>query len=522
MTDDQAQAAGRAADDAPRPDVIDPSRLDPHVKSLRTHAARGTLINSGFQLGLTALGALQRLAIAAWLTREEYGLWGILVATLITLTVLKQLGIADKYIQQNEDDQEAAFQKAFTLELGLSAAFFVLVCLVLPLYGLAYGHMEIVAPGIVLALSVMLTAFESPSWIPYRRMQYMRQRTLTAIDPVTAFAVTIPLVAAGASYWGMIIGAVAGSAAGAIVCTVTCPYRLRLRFSRDTLREYASFSLPLFGMGLSRLAVVQGSLIVASHTVGLAGVGVIGLATTISVFADRADQILSQTIYPAVCAVVHRIDVLAEAFVKSNRVALMWAAPFAVALALFADDLVHYAFGERWNAAVPLLIAFGLTCGAGQVAYNWHVFMRALNRTKPLFHAAVLELVVFFAVAVPGMIVFGVAGYAAGFAATTAVQIAIRSWYMRRVFHGFRVLRQMARAIVPTLPPAALILLMRFVADGGRTPARVVVELALYWGVAIGATVLLERTLVKEMVSYLRGRSFRARAPVATGQPAST
>src|SRR3954454_5574047 len=123
-----AEAGIGAAAEAPaaRPDVIDPSRLDPHVLSLRSHAARGTLINSGFQLGLTALGTLQRLAVAAWLTRAEYGLWGLLIATLITLVTLKQVGIADKYIQQNEPDQEAAFQKAFTLELGLSLAFFVL------------------------------------------------------------------------------------------------------------------------------------------------------------------------------------------------------------------------------------------------------------------------------------------------------------------------------------------------------------------------------------------------------------
>src|SRR5947207_5157600 len=105
-----------------RPDVIDPSRLDPHVKSLRRHTARGTLINSGFQLGLTALGTFQRLAVAAWLTRAEYGLWGILIATLITLSVLKQVGIAGKYIQQNEPDQELPFPKAFTLAMALSVA----------------------------------------------------------------------------------------------------------------------------------------------------------------------------------------------------------------------------------------------------------------------------------------------------------------------------------------------------------------------------------------------------------------
>src|SRR4051794_35213882 len=169
-------------------------------RGLRRHAARGTLINSAFQVGLAGLGFLRRLLIAAFLTRAEFGVWGIIITTLITLSWLKDLGIADKYVQQNEPDQEAAFQKAFTMELLLSMGFFVLLCVAMPLYGLACGHAEIILPGIVLALSVPLTAFESPVWIPYRRMQFVRQRSLASIDPVVAFLVTMIAGALGAGY----------------------------------------------------------------------------------------------------------------------------------------------------------------------------------------------------------------------------------------------------------------------------------------------------------------------------------
>src|SRR3954470_6084008 len=225
-------------------------------ENLRTRTARGTLINSAFQIGLAGLGLLKRVAVAAFLTREEFGIWGIMLAVLITLVWLKQVGIADKYIQQSEPDQEAAFQKAFTLELLLSFAYFVLCCLVLPLYALAYGHEEIILPGIVLGTAVILTALETPAWIPYRTMHYARQRLLTSVDPVVSIVATIAFGAAGYGYWGLVWGALIGSAAGATVCLATSPYRIRLRFHRETFREYASFSWPLVGLGLSRLLVV--------------------------------------------------------------------------------------------------------------------------------------------------------------------------------------------------------------------------------------------------------------------------
>lgn len=486
------------------PGVVEEPIVDPMPRNLRHTAARGTIINASFQIGLAGLNTVKRLAVAGFLTRAEFGIWGITLSILITLLGLKQLGIGDKYIQQTERDQEAAFQKAFTLELLASLAFFGLVALALPLFALAYGHWEIVAPGLVLAASIPLSAFELPAWIPYRRMQYTRYRTLTAIDPIFGLTSTIALGAAGLGYWALVIGVQIGTVAGGIVCTLTSPYRLRLRYDRGTVREYASFSLPLLGAGVSRLFVVQGSLLVANRSVGLAGIGAIGLATSIATFADRVDGIVSETIYPAVCRVADRLDALAEAFVKSNRVALMWAMPFAVAVALFAGDFVHYVIGDRWRPAVGLLVTFALTCGFGQLAFNWAIFMRAINRTRPLFIGAMLDLGVFFVVSIPAMLAFGVAGYAAGFVAATAVQIVIRAYYMQSLLGGFNIITQLVRSIAPVVPPAALVLVARAALPGSRSLAWVVSEVVVYALLTIALTYVFERNLLHELFGYLR------------------
>jgi O-antigen/teichoic acid export membrane protein len=489
----------------PDAEAIDDSRLAPG-KSLRQTAARGTLINSAFQIALSVLNVLQRVITAAFLTRAQYGLWGVIISILVNLGFLKNFGIPDKYIQQSEADQERAFQKAFTLELLTSVGFFLLVAMVLPLWALAYGHEEIIVPGIVMCTSVILAAFKAPVWIYYRRMQYARQRLLSGIDPVVTFVVTVALAIAGAGYWCFVGGLVAGSAAGALSCTIWSPYPLRLVFERGTVREYASFSWPLLGGAISRLLVVQGSLLVANHVVGLEGVGAIALATTFAVFADRVDGLVSSSIYPAVCAVAHRLDLMVEVFVKSNRVALIWAMPFGAGLALFADDLVTFALGDRWQPAVGLLAAFGLTCAVGQVAFNWHVFLRAMDNTRPLLAGAVANVLTFAVVSVPAMFAWGLTGYAAGFAASTLVQLAVRSYYIHRIFRGFRVLRQLGRAVAPTLPAVGLVLLVRLVDPADRTLAWAIAELGLYSAATILFTVLFERRLVAELVGYLRGR----------------
>jgi O-antigen/teichoic acid export membrane protein len=496
----------------------EPSRIDPSIGSLRRHTARGSLINSGFNVGLYALGTVQRIVVAIWLTREGYGFWAILVSALIALTWIKSFGIADKYIQQSEPDQEAAFQKAFTLEVCLSVAFWGLALIALPIYAVAYQQPQIIVPGIVLALSVPITAFEAPAWIPYRRLQYARQRFLNSVDPVSTAILSIALCAAGLGVWGLIIGSVAGSLVGAIVCMATSPYRFRFLLDWQTVKSYTKFSLPLFGYSLCGFVTLQGTLLVANHAVGLAGIGAIGLASNLTGMSDGVDAIVSQTIYPAVCAVAHRKSVLAEAFVKSNRIALMWAMPAMTGLALFAGDFIRFVLGSRWLPAVPLVAAIALTLGLAQIAFNFGVFLRAVNHTVPILVVALFRVVVLLVVAVPAMLLLGLMGYAVGFAAMTLSEVAVRSYYMHRLF-GFSPVRQFVRAISPSIPAAAAVLALRALSPGHPSLARAIIELALFCATATAATLLLERRLVLELVGYLRGAKDGASALLGIGQP---
>jgi PST family polysaccharide transporter len=330
---------------------------------------------------------------------------------------------------------------------------------------------------------------------------------LSGVDPVVALAVTVVLAVAGAGYWALVLGAVSGSLAGGAAAVASCPYRLRLRIDRQTVREYASFSWPLFGLGISTLVVVQGMMLVSGNVVGLAGLGAIGLAASITNFADTVDGVISQALYPAVCAVAHRRDKLHEAFVKSNRLALVWAMPFGVGLALFASDLVRFGFGERWQSAAGLLAAMGLVAAVSQIGYNLSVFLRAVNDTRPIMRLALLGVVSFGLVAAPLIIAFGLTGYALGWAAMVLIQVAGRGYYLARLFAGFHMARHLVRAIAPSVPAAALVLLLRLVEPMQRTQGVALAELAVYALATVVGTALFERSLMREVAGYLRRRA---------------
>lgn len=473
--------------------------------SLREHAARGVMINSAFQVGYALLGLLKRVGVAAFLTASDFGLWGLLVSTLITLGWLKQIGINDKYIQQDDDDQELAFQKAFTLELAFTLAFFIFLALALPVYTLTYGHSEFLLPAFVLSLSFLATALQTPIWIAYRQMRFVRQRTLEAVDPVVSIIVTLGLAVAGAGYWSLVAGAVAGSFSSAAAAVAWSPYKLAWRFDRQTFREYFAFSWPLFLTGLSGILIVQGSVLVGNYTVGLVGLGALALAQSFASFADRVDQVVRHTIYPAVCAVVDRTDLLYEAFTKSNRLALMWGFPFGTALALFAPDLVDFLLGpEKWTQAIGLMQAFGLIIAFRQVAFNWTVFMRATDRTKPIAMSGFVALASFTVFTAPLMLWLGLTGFAIGMAVAVLVDLGLRTYYLRQLFARFNLVAHAARAIVPSGCGAFSVGVARLLDGSPRTLGMAIVELVLFAVVTTVATLVIERSLLREILAYAR------------------
>jgi O-antigen/teichoic acid export membrane protein len=482
-------------------------RIDLGGGGLRQRAARGTIVNGLFLVGLYTLGLLRGFVVAAILGTGEYGVWGVVMITFTTILWLKQLGVVDKYVQQDDRDQELAFQRAFTIELLVTGAFVAVMLAAIPLVTLVYGERELAAPSVVFVLAVAISVLHAPLWIFYRRMDFVRQRALQAVEPVLGFVVTVALAVAGAGYWSLVIGFLVGSAGAAVLALWYSPYRPRIRFERGTLREYTSFSWPLFVAAASSLVIAQSSIVVGEHVLGLAGVGIIALASSVTAYVNRVDEVVTQTLYPAICAVRDRVDLLFESFVKSNRLALMWGLPFGVGLALFAGDLVEFGIGERWRPGVVLLQAFGLIAGINHIGFNWDAFYRARGDTKPIAIWSALCMVTFLATAIPLLYAHGLDGLALGMAAMGAVSLGVRMYFLGRLFPGLRVARHMARAFGPTIPAVLVTLGLRLLTGPDRTLEGALGELTVYVLVTVAATAVLERDLLREVLGYLRPSS---------------
>jgi O-antigen/teichoic acid export membrane protein len=285
------------------------------------------------------------------------------------------------------------------------------------------------------------------------------------------------------------------------------PFKLRLRYQRGALRSYWTFSAPLLVAGGASFLMSWSAVIAARFDLGVAAVGVIALASNISMFTDKVDEVVTGALYPAICAVRENTQLLYESLVKSNRLALMWAVPFGVGITLFSADLISLAIGNRWRPAITVLEFYGVAAAINHVAFNWTAYFRALGDTRPIAYANVAASAVFLLIGIPLLLAFGLTGFAIGIALQGLAAVAMRAFYLQRIFPGFDFLRHAARAFLPTVPAAATVLLLHVVGPAHRGPAVALAELGLYVALSAAATWYVESDLIREAIASLRRRS---------------
>ncbi len=481
-------------------------RLSFPREELRRRTVRGAVVTGGFLILIDALVLIQGLVVTRLLGPSEIGLYGVVSTFVLSLIALKKIGIDEHYVQQDEAGQEQEFQYAFTLELALSVGMALIILVSAPLVALVYREDRLTALTASLAYLPIAFALQAPLWIFFRRMDYGRQRSLQAIQPAVSFCITIPLAAAtDLGVWSLIIGQVAGYIVAVTATIVSSPYRLRLRFDRAVAARYVRFSAPILVTVAATMLVVQGQILAIKLHDGLAAAGYITLAVTLSRYIDRADQIITATIYPAICAIQNQRAALHELYVKSNRAALMWVLPYAVGVILFAPDLVHFVLGDSWTGAIVLLQGLAIVGAITQLGFNWFSFYRAHGNTQPQAVEQVVGGVAFFALAVPGLLLDGFDGFVIGRVAAALIMLGVRTIYTRQLLPDARLHELITPTLLPIMLGTGAALAVRVVLWGGRrTLAQALVELALFVGLYTVTAARRERELLGELLGSMR------------------
>ncbi len=466
---------------------------------MRGLVLKGAAWAGGSQVVMQIVRMGVAIALARILAPEDYGLAALAIVFSGLVLVFSDLALGAAVVQRknlSEDDRSTAFWMA----IGAGIVFTVLGVLGSGAIAHFYGEPEVAPLCMVLSLTFLVTSLATThEALLVRAMEFgkleRRLMIATLVGAVTGIVVAVKTQDA----WAIIAQQVAEAVASSALLWLFSPWRPSWRFSRQSLRELASFSGYLVGHRLLYYFHRNADNILIGRFLGAASLGAYTLAYNIMLFPfARIAGPIQKVVAPAFARLQDAPERIAEGWIRVVRIVGTISVPALLGLIVVAPDFVRVVLGDKWLSAIPIIQVLawvGLVQSLQSISTD---ILQARGRTRTVFRFSLLFTGTHFVGFIIG-VQFGVVGVAAAYAITTTLvepiytvltarSIEMSPWRLVRALRGiFEAAIAMAGCVllarlamiesgVPTLPRFAVCVLV-----GGA------VYLALYpWRVPEG------------------------------------
>jgi lipopolysaccharide exporter len=351
----------------------------PAPRDLGIRMAKGAAWMIALRFAIRGIGLVSMIILARLLVPADFGLVAIATALAGALAAMSEFGFQVALIQ-NQAAGRRHYDTAWTLGIvrGLVVAG-ALAASASPLAAL-FSDPRLKPVLLVLALGVIITAFENIAVVDFRRdLHFKMEFVYRGLAKITSAIVTIPLAIVLRSYWALVSGMVAGQLGGVLLSYLMCSYRPRPCLA--AWRELIRFSKWLLLNNILYFAYHRVDTFVIGRFVGAQPLGLFRMAHEIaSLPTTEMVAPIRAAILPGYAKLASDQERLRASFAATFGTIVMMAVPVAVGIGLTADPLVRLILGEKWLQAIPLL---EVLCIAGAVnvctANTWPVFI-ALGR----------------------------------------------------------------------------------------------------------------------------------------------
>jgi lipopolysaccharide exporter len=353
--------------------------------------AGDALIWKSIQLASTkGIFFVRTLILATLLAPADFGLFAIAVSALGFLMTTTELGMVPALVQRPEVEDthyDGAWTVGMARALGVSAVMVLAAPAIAGLFAepRAEAILRVLAAKPLIDASASIRIAELLRGLNYRRLALV-SLPAAAVETMVSIALATTL-----GVWALVVGTLAGGAAGVVFSYLLAPHRPRLVLDAHAIRPLIRYGRWIFLTAVVAISANSLTQIVISRQLGAFELGLYFLATKLA-FApyELAAQVLGEVAFPLFARIQSDRRLVARAF-RSILVGMVTVLlPMYVLLISLAPWFVHAVLGERWRGTEPLIQVLGLVGLVGLFGEVCVPLFRGLGRPK---WVVVLELV---------------------------------------------------------------------------------------------------------------------------------
>ncbi len=388
------------------------------INTVKQKLASRFLRNLGW-LGLSELFIrISRLAatvvLARLLTKYDYGLAALVLTTNEFINVFTQNGIWDKLIQADEKDLKQLSQTAYCLNWIICGSLFITQCLISVPVAWFYNDNQIILPICVMALVYLIIPLSLVQASLSQRENRLHVMALAnglqvSIDNI----LTIILAFLGLGMWSIVLPKVLVAPIWVIVHYFNNPWRPSKEFTLVKWQEIVRFGRSVLGIKMMNTLRYNLDYLIAGKFLGVGALGIYYFAFNAGLgISMSAINAVDSALFPHLCAARSDPAQFRERYFSSLKTIAWIVLPLVLLQSSLAPFYVPIIFGEKWLAAIPILILICLSAIPRPFANAASRALWALNKPNWDLRWNIF-FTVFFAIALLIGVNWGIIGVAA-------------------------------------------------------------------------------------------------------------
>ena len=323
-------------------------------QSLKQRTARtlkwNTIDRVSQQVALAVIGVV----LANLLSREDYGLTGVIAMFQAFAIVFVDSGFGAALLQKKETD-ERDYSTVFWFNIAVAVGIYILLWFAAPLIAGFFRSERLVLLSRVMFLSFILNALGIVQTNRLMKQMEVRQIALSNLAGLAVSgAVGIWLAVTGWGVWALVWQTVSLAFVKTAWLWLAVRWRPVWVFSRESMRSIRRVGMGVFSSSLLNTFFLN----LYTFVIGRWSLGMLGVYTQADKWSKMGTASLSQIITATFVPLLSRFQDNAAEFVRYvrrvDRFAALTVVPLMAGLAMIATPLFHTLFGTKWDDAIPL------------------------------------------------------------------------------------------------------------------------------------------------------------------------
>ncbi|MBC8134473.1 MAG: oligosaccharide flippase family protein [Fibrella sp.] len=404
---------------------------------------QGKAVRGAQVLGLrTVVSVILRivssLTLARFLTKEDFGIFGIISGIVGIGLFLCEFSLNSVLIAQKEEPEPDETATVFWMQQAISLVIVTVVTLmsswILHLYKVEQSQILMLCIGI--AALFLVTLRSVPGAMMERHLNFEPLARAEVAENIAQIVFSLGFAIAGFGAWSLMISFIVARLVGMVIVRASSDWSLTGRFRWETARLLMHKAIRFQANHIVAISLSSLSSLIISRTTGVAGYGLLTWSANIASAPSMLVNMINRVALPAMSRLQEDPAEVGRVTGRTVRRIVTIMGLVVAPLAIVAPFFLPLIFGEEWRPAIVLFqwnTSEIVLASASGILVQTMIAMELLKaRTVIVLISGVLRICLVYG----GVKLFGVEGIAGGCYCASLLELLILAYYVRRTIPG--------------------------------------------------------------------------------------